>query len=323
MRTSRLGIVLGALIGTFVVALSLPAQAADPLTVRLKWFNQAQFAGFYVAKEKGFYQAAGLDVSVQPGGPDFPAIQMVAGGNEQFGVTSADQILVARSKGVPIVAVAVLYRKSPFVLFSLKSSGIDKAEKFKDKKIGVKTGGNEELVYRAVLKKINLSSQSLTEIPVKFDLTPLLTGQVDVWPGYVINEVIAAREKGFDVNITWPSDYGIDLYADTIFTTEKMLKEHPDQVKRFVAATLKGWNEAVKHPDEAAQATVKQGGKLTYDHELAMMKESIPLLQPDTKPIGSMQPAAWTALQDQLIQGGFLKTSLDLSKAYTTKYLTQ
>jgi NitT/TauT family transport system substrate-binding protein len=321
MRTSRLGIVLGALIGTFVVALSLPAQAADQLTVRLKWFNQAQFAGFYVAKEKGFYQAAGLDVSVQPGGPDFPAVQMVAGGNEQFGVTSADQILVARSKGVPIVAVAVLYRKSPFVLFSLKSSGIDSAEKFKGKNIGVKIGGNEELVYRAVLKKINMPSQSLTETPVKFDLTPLLTGQIDVWPGYVINEVIAAREKGFDVNIIWPSSYGIDLYADTIFTTEKMLQEHPDQVKRFVAATLKGWQDAVAHPDEAAQATVKQSAKLTYAHELAMMKESIPLLQPDTQPIGSMQPAAWAALQEQLIQGGFLKSPLDLSKAYTTKYL--
>src|SRR5471030_2636402 len=148
-------------IGLALLCASVAAHAADAVTVRLKWFNQAQFAGYYVAKEKGYYQEAGLEVSIQPGGPDFPAIQMVAGGNEQFGVTSADQILVARGKGVPVVAVAVLYRKSPFVLFSLKQSGIDKPEKFREKKIGVKLGGNEELIYRAMLGKAVVAAKDL------------------------------------------------------------------------------------------------------------------------------------------------------------------
>jgi NitT/TauT family transport system substrate-binding protein len=317
LRTALLRAVTGALL---LGACAL-ASAADSVSVRLKWFNQAQFAGFYVAKDKGFYDAAGLDVAVQPGGPDFPAIQMVAGGNEAFGVTSADQILVARSKGVPVVAVAVLYRKSPFVLFSLKPSGIDSAAKFSGKKVGLKVGGNEELVYRAVLKKAGVPRQSVQETVVKFDMTPLLTGQVDVWPGYVINEVIAAREKGFDVNIIWPSDYGIDLYADTLFTTEKLLKQNPELVRRFVAATLKGWNDAVAQPEEAARITVRYGSKLSYAHELAMMKESIALLKPDAEPIGSMQPARWAALQEQLIQGGFLKEPLNLDKAYSAGFV--
>jgi NitT/TauT family transport system substrate-binding protein len=317
MRTSWLSVVLGALI----TASSFSAQAADSVTVRLKWFNQAQFAGFYVAKEKGLYQAAGLDVTVQPGGPDFPSIQMVAGGNEQFGVTSADQVLVARGKGVPIVALAVIYRKSPFVLFSLKGSGIDTPAKFAGKKIGLKVGGNEELVYRALLKKAGVSSKDLTEIPVKFDMTPLLTKQLDVWPGYLNNEVIAAREKGFDVQIVSPADYGLDFYADTLFTTEAMVRDHPDEVQRFVTATLKGWNDAIAHPEDAAKLTVKQDSKLSYPHELVMMKDSIPLLKPDAQPVGSMQLANWTALQTLLIQGGFLKGPLDLSKAYTTKFL--
>src|SRR3981081_1575281 len=108
-------------IGLALLCSSWAHGPSGAVTRRLKWFNQAQFAGYYVAREKGFYQEAGLDVSIQPGGPDFPAVQMVAGGNEQFGVTGADQILVARGKGVPVVAVAVLYRKNPFVLFALKS----------------------------------------------------------------------------------------------------------------------------------------------------------------------------------------------------------
>src|SRR3984957_17500827 len=301
--------------------LGAAARADDAVTVRLKWFNQAQFAGFYVAKDKGFYKAAGLDVNIQPGGPDFPAIQMVAGGSEQFGVTGADQILMARSKGVPVVALAVISRRNPFVLFSLAKSGIKTPADFVGKKVGLKIGGNEELIYRAVLAKAGIDKSTLTEIPVKFDITPLLTGDIDVWPGYLINEVLAAKEKGFDVNVVYPSDYGIDLYADTLFTTEKMLEEKPDVVRKFVAATLKGWTSAIAAPEEAAQITEKYGAKLTYDHELAMMKASLPLLKPDAQPVGWMDAANWSAAQKLLVDAGFQKVPVDISKAFTVEFL--
>jgi NitT/TauT family transport system substrate-binding protein len=290
------------------------------VTVRLKWFNQAQFAGFYVAQQNGYYKAAGLDVNIQPGGPDFPAVQMVTGGNEQFGVTGADQILIARSKGVPVVALAVIYRRNPFVLFSLAKSGIKTPADFAGKTIGVKIGGNEELIYRAVLAKAGIDTTKLTEMPVKFDITPLLTGTVDVWPGYLINEVLAAKEKGFDVNVIYPADFGIDLYADTLFTTEKMLKEKPEVVRNFVAATLKGWDAAIAAPEDAAKITVKFGGdKLTYDHELAMMKASLPLLKPDNKPVGFMDAAGWDAAQKLLLGAGFQKQPVNVAEAFTAK----
>ena len=297
-------------------ALCAAAHANESVTVRLKWFNQAQFAGFYLAQEKGYYKAAGLDVNIQPGGPDFPAVQMVTGGNEQFGVTGADQILIARSKGVPVVAVAVIYRRNPFVLFSLAKSGIKTPADYIGKKVGMKIGGNEELIYRAVLANARIDKSKLTEIPVKFDMTPLLTGTVDVWPGYLINEVLAAEEKGFAVNIVYPSEYGIDLYADTVFTTEKMLKEKPDVVRSFVGATLKGWNTAIAAPEEAANITVRYGDKLTYDHELAMMKASVPLLKPDDKPVGFMDVAGWSSAQKLLLSAGFQKDLVDVSNAF-------
>jgi ABC-type nitrate/sulfonate/bicarbonate transport system substrate-binding protein len=296
--------------------LCVAAHASDAVTVRLKWFNQAQFAGFYVAQENGYYKSAGLDVNIQPGGPDFPAVQMVAGGNEQFGVTGADQILIARSKGVPVVALAVIYRRNPFVMFSLQKSGIAKPADWIGKKVGVKIGGNEELIYRAVLAKAKIDKSQLTEIPVKFDIAPLLTGAIDVWPGYLINEVLTAEEKGFPVNIVYPSDYGIDLYADTLFTTEAMLKTKPDVVRNFVAATLKGWNAATAAPEEAARITVKYGDKLTYEHELAMVKASAPLLKPDSKPIGFMDAAGWSSAQQLLLDAGLQKEPIDVAKAF-------
>ncbi len=314
-------LILRLITGAVLMLFADPAFSADPVTVRLKWFNQAQFAGFYVAKENGLYDKAGLDVSIQPGGPDFPAIQMVAGGNEQFGVSSADQILIARSKGVPVVALAVFYRKNPFVLFSLKRSGIDAPAKFSDRTIGVKIGGNEELIYRAVLKNAKVAASSLHEIPIKFDITPLLTGQIDVWPGYLINEVLAAREKGFELNIISPADYGVNVYADTLFTTEKMVREKPELVGKFVAATLQGWADAMASPAQAASDTVKYGSKLSKDHELSMMQASIPLLKPDDQPIGAMSDDGWAAVQALLLDGGFIKKPQDLKAAFTTRFL--
>jgi ABC-type nitrate/sulfonate/bicarbonate transport system substrate-binding protein len=311
--TSAIALVLSAMLTA--------AHAEDTVTVRLKWFHQAQFAGFYVAKEKEFYKSAGLDVDIQPGGPDFPAIQMVTGGNEQFGVTGADQILIARSKGVPVVALAVIFRRNPFVLFSLAKSGIKTPADYVGKNIGVKIGGNEELIYRAVLAKAGIDKAKLNEVPVKFDITPLLAGTVDVWPGYLINEVLAAKEKGFEVNVVSPPDFGIDLYADTLFTTEKMLKEKPDVVRKFVTATLKGWSSAIAAPEAAAQITVKYGSKLTYDHELSMLKASLPLLQPDAQPVGWMDAANWSATQKLLVDAGFQKAPVDVGKAFTVKFL--
>jgi len=308
----------------FVVTLAIgslcgTAYADESVTLRLKWLHQAQFAGFYVAKGKGYYQSAGLDVNIQPGGPDFPAVQMITGGSEQFGVTGADQILIARSKGVPVVALAVIYRRNPFVLFSLAKSGIKTPADFVGKKVGVKIGGNEELIYRAVLSRSEIDASKLTEIPVKFDMTPLLTGTVDVWPGYLINEVLAAKEKGFEVNIVYPSEYGIDLYADTLFTTEKILKQKPDLVRKFVAATLHGWNSAISAPEEAAKITLTYGDKLTYEHELAMMKASVPLLTPDGKPVGFMDEAGWSSAQKLLLAAGFQKQPIDLAKAFAVQ----
>src|SRR6202011_3959906 len=113
----------------------------------------------------------------------------------------------------------------------------------------------------------------------------------------------------------------IDLYADTLFTTEKMLKEKPEIVRKFVTATLKGWTSAMAAPEEAAQITVKYGSKLTYDHELAMMKASLPLLQPDERPVGSMDAAGWSAAQKLLVHGGFQKAPVDIAGAFTLDFL--
>ncbi len=291
------------------------------VSIRLKWLHQAQFAGFYYAKEAGYYSQRGLDVTLQPGGVDYPAIQMVASGSDQFGVTGADQILIARDKGVPVVAVACIYQKTPFVLFSLKSSGITSIKSFPGKRIGVKLGGNEELTYRAMLEKAGVSSKGFTEVPVKFDISPLLDGQVDVWPGYSINEPITAEEKGYAVNLILPSDYGIHFYADVLFTTESLVRTHPDVVAAVTQATVQGWQEALLHKDQAVAYTLRYGSQLTKEHEMKMLIASAPLIAPQGRAIGSMDAAVWKEMDDTMVAEHFLSHEVDVAHAFATEFL--
>jgi len=298
-------------------AASSTAPAA--VSVRLKWLHQSQFAGFYAAAAQGDYDAAGLKVKLDPGGPDSPSVQLVASGSDTFGVAGADQILLAREKGVDVVAVATIYRQTPFVLMTLADSGITTMKQLAGKKVGVKFGQSEEVTYRAMLSAAGMEKPD--EVPVKFDLGPFLSGSVDAFPGYSINEALAASEAGKPVNVIGPASVGLSLYADTIFTTGSEIRKHPEQVKAFVQATMKGWQWAVDHPDAAAALAPKYDSSLKLPHEQAEMKASIPSITPDNHPIGFMDTAGWSSLQDILITQGQMKKRQDLSEVFTTKFL--
>ncbi len=311
----------GAYTGDAVEEVDKSEKTLKKVVLRLKWVHQAQFAGFYAAVEKGFYEEAGIDVEIRPGGADFPSVQMVASGKEDFGVTGADQILLAREKGVPVVALSTIYRETPFVLFSLKESGIETLEELVGEKVGIKLGGNEELTFRAMVKSAGLEGNQIEEMPVKYDVSPLLSGQVKAWPGYVINEVLAVEKQGHKVNVIKPSDYGINFYADTVFAKEELIEEDPELVRSFVQASMKGWEYALEHPEEAAEFGLKYSEDLTLDHEVNMMKASIPLLQPDNTPLGKMELEAWEKLQENLLELDFLKEEQDLNAVFTNEFL--
>lgn len=140
-------------------------------------------------------------------------------------------------------------------------------------------------------------------------------------PGYVINEVLAAEEQGYEVNIIRPGDYGINFYADTLFTTETLIEEDPETVKNFVQASMKGWAYAIEHPDEAAEYGLAYGTNLELEHEVNMMEASIPLLQPERLPLGSMEASEWSALQESLMELGFVETEQLIDEVFTNEFL--
>jgi NitT/TauT family transport system substrate-binding protein len=294
-----------------------------PLSVRLKWLHQAQFAGFYAAADDGLYMKEGLDVTLHAGGLDFPSIQMVASGSDQVGLTAADQFLTARSKGVPVVAIAVLLRKNPMVFFHRKGAVTGGAKGWAGKKVGVKIGGTEELNYRATLRAQGVDAGSLEEVPVKYDLAPFLSGRVDVWPGYAFNEPLLARAKGAEVEMLLAADLGVPIFTDVLFTTEAQLARDRASIVKFLRATLAGWDRVLANPARAADLALARNDKLDRAHQLAGFAAMVPFVKPDDKPVGAMDAAGWEAVQKILVDEGRLSEPVDISKSIDIKLLDE
>lgn len=250
----------------------------ENVILQLKWFNQFQFAGFYAAKEKGFYAEEGLNVTIKQGGPLVSPLKEVLTGKAEFGIAGPDLIQM-RALGKPVKAIMTIFQQSPTCLISLKGSGITEPEDFKNKVVGVLS----DFTYvelQLLLKKVGLTKKDIRMKRWTFNMEAFYKGEYDVVPVYITNEPDLARKAGYDVNIIKPSDYGIRFPGDTLFVTESYLKEHPDIVEKFVRATYKGWLYAIEHPEEVVNIILEKYNtqNLTKDHLMYEAKHVIKLV---------------------------------------------
>src|SRR3989344_4263752 len=285
----------------------------DNVTIRLKWLHQSQFAGYYAAAQEGFYKDEGINVKLVPGGAETPSIQIVAGGSEQFGVSGMAQLIEARAKGIPVVALATTYRKNPLIWFGIDES-IKTPQDLVGKKVGLTVGSNSDLLFRAMLKKTGIDINDITIVPVKYDLSLLLEREVDMYEGYLTDQPISAELAGYKTYVLNPSDYGIYFYGDTLFTTEKVIKENPDLVNRFTKATLRGWQFAYDNPEKAVDYVLMYSDQLNKEQEMKGMKASLELIKPDNKPIGTIELNVVQQMQDLLVEYNIIDSSIDLNK---------
>ncbi|MEY2672086.1 MAG: hypothetical protein RL687_503, partial [Candidatus Parcubacteria bacterium] len=183
------------------------------VNLQLKWKHQAQFAGNYVAIEKGFYEDEGMIVNPIPFDFKGSVVDIVVSGAADFGIGAADELILARSKGVPIKAIAVIYRINPTVAYSLKKSNITKPQDFVGKTVGIQKTANIKYMYGAMMTKLGIDRNKINEVDIGHDASELLDGSVDVSTGYIINEPNLVKEAGQDVNTILLADYGVDMYA--------------------------------------------------------------------------------------------------------------
>jgi len=296
------------------------------ITLQLKWVYNAGFAGDLVAKEKGFWKEQGLDVEVRPGGVGVAPVKVVAVGDAQFGVATGDQLLLAAEEGVPVVAIALAYRDNPLSWITRSDSGMNSARDFKGKKIGLSFIDDEPL-FNAMMAHVGLDPKKDFQIvPVKFDTSPFLRGEVDAFPVYRNTQAIEIaaelNKQGVGAQVIGPADEGIVSYSNLYFVTRGFEKKHPDTVRAFVAGVLKGWAYAQAHPDEAAEIVARYDKETKPDIIKMQVRATNKLVQPSPADhIGEMTADGWASTEQILLQAKQLKKQLDVSSVFAEKYV--
>src|SRR5215467_4652486 len=295
-----------------MLAGAIGAQAADSLTLQLKWVTQAQFAGYYVAKEKGMYDAVGLDVTIKPGGPDINPSQVIAGGGADVVLDWMPSALATREKGVPLVNIAQVFQKSGMELTCRKETGITKPADFKGKTLGVWFAGNEYpfLSWMSTLG-LKTDGSGVTVLKQGFNVDPLLQKQADCISTMTYNEYWQVIDAGIPADqlvVFKYEDQGVATLEDGIYTLEKNLKDPAmvDKLARFVKASMKGWDWAVAHPDDAAMIVLSndETGAQTEKHQKRMMGEIAKLVGKSDKGTGYLDEAAYQRTVKILLAGG-------------------
>jgi NitT/TauT family transport system substrate-binding protein len=287
------------------------AASAEAVTLQLKWVAQAQFAGYYVAQAQGFYKEAGLDVTIKPGGPDIAPPQIIAGGGADVIIDWMPSALASREKGVPLVNIAQPFKRSGMMLTCRKDTGITKPEDFKGKTLGVWFFGNE-YPFLSWMSQLNIptkgGSDGVTVLKQGFNVDPLLQKQADCISTMTYNEywqVIEAGVKPEDLIVFKYEDQGVATLEDGLYVLEGKLKDPAfvTTMAKFVKASMKGWDWAREHPDDAAKIVLDNDatGAQTEGHQKTMMQEINKLTEGSD---GTLDVAAADRTVDTLMKGG-------------------
>lgn len=309
IRSSKL---TQAMLAAVLVVCSTAASAADKVTVQLKWLPQAQFAGYYVAQSKGYYKAEGLDVTIKPGGPDISPVQVIAGNGADVVVNWMPDALAAREAGVPLVNIAQVFDQSGLMLTCRKASGVSSPKDFKGKTLGVWYGGNEYPFLNWMAKLGYKPDSDIKILKQGFNVDPLLQNQAACISTMIYNEywqLVDAGIKESDLVTFFYEKEGVASLEDGLYVLESRLKD-PAFVARmgkFLKATFKGWNDAVKDPAAAARIVVSadMSGSASEKVQKRQMENVAKLITTaGTDKIGYLEPAAYERTVKVLLAAG-------------------
>jgi NitT/TauT family transport system substrate-binding protein len=276
-----------------------------------QWIPQAQFAGYYVAYEKGFYRQHNLDVKILRGGPEWPASDMVTRGRADFGTLFLANGIEKRAHGGKLVNLAQIVQRSALMLVAKKSQGILKPEDINGHKVGL-WGDEFRLQPRAFFGTYHLQ---VTEVPQSTTMNLFLRGGVQVASAMWYNEYHALLNAGMnpdELTTFFLSDYGMNFPEDGIYCREDLAKRHPEQCRAFVAASIEGWKYAFAHPDEALDVVMQyvQAANVSTDrvHQKWMLEKMRELIQPQGSdlPLGTLKEEAYARVARALQEAGMI-----------------
>ncbi|MCW9053720.1 MAG: ABC transporter substrate-binding protein [Motiliproteus sp.] len=231
---------------------SLVWTAEVPVSLQLLWKHQFQFAGYYVAKERGFYKEAGLDVEIKEFSNQTDLVGDVVNGNNTFAV-GRSSLIVDKGRGSPIVALMAAFQQSPLMLITKTSSGIETPQDLKGQRVMITKDAEQVAEILAMMLRQGVREADFDQQDHSFNLEDLVNGVTDAYGAYLSNEPYQLQQRGIPYHVLHPRDFGFDMYSDILFTSERYLAEHPEKVQAFLHATIRGWEHAFEHIDDTAE----------------------------------------------------------------------
>jgi NitT/TauT family transport system substrate-binding protein len=303
-----------------------PASPPAETSIQLSWIHEYSVSGFHAAEENGHFAAENLEVRMEEGGFGeegyIDPIAQVLDGSEDFGLADGFQLLTARAEGKPVVAIGVIFQRSPIGLVSLAESNMARPQDLVGHTVSVAEGGGAQLLYGALLSSQGVDPAEVNFVPrTTFGIDPLINGEVDTMGAWIVNEGVAVEEAGYEPQFILYSDYGVEAYQVAIFTTEEMIAEKPDVVERFLRATAQGWQDVIDDPDGAAELTLQYNDGLDLEAQRRRLQASLPLINPaGSRPV-MMQPDVWESTHNIMLEQGLLDEPLDIDEVYTLEFL--
>jgi NitT/TauT family transport system substrate-binding protein len=308
-----------------------------PVSLQLQWFVQAQFGGYYAAKDKGYYEEQCLDVTILEGGVDIVPQTVLAQGGADYAISWVPKALASREQGAMITNVAQVFQRSGTLQVSFKEKNITTAADFKGKKIGNWGFGNEYEVFAAITKAGLDPAADVELVGQQFDMLALLNGEIDAAEAMTYNEYAQVLEavnpdtgelyQPEDFNVVNYNDEGVAMYQDAIWASEERLADpaYQDTTQRFVTASLKGWVFCRDNAQECADIITANGSKLGASHQLWMMNEVNKLIWPSPLGVGVIDEALWgqtvnVALNTKNLEGATIITAEPAAEAWTNQF---
>jgi PAS domain S-box-containing protein len=288
-----------------IVQWTASAEPLSTVNLQLKWLHQFQFAGYYAALEKGFYRDVGLNVVIHEHTRDRSPLQRLRSGEVEY-IVAGSELIVERSKGVPVVALSAITQHSPLALLVTKNSGIKSPSDLRDKRVMTDLGLTNAPIL-AMLKKF-LKENEFIHQKSSYKINDLIDGKTDAFNAYVTNQGFFLKEQGIGFHYLHPTRYGIDFYDDILATTEQEITLNPQRATAFREASLKGWRYALDHSEEIVELILKkynsqEKSRAHLQYEAIQMRE---MIQPLLVNLGYMHRDRWIHIQDTLTELGFL-----------------
>jgi len=303
---------------------TIPAIAShspsETIKIQLKWKHQFQFAGFYMALEKGIYRDAGLNVQLIEGHADKSPVDSIIRAGAQYAVSDTGA-MIYNAKGLPVQVVAAIFQHSPLILVSRQSLDISNPIHIKQQRIMLQPGYQMAEAV-AALKKAGISNSDFIRQASTYQINDLIQGKTDIFSAYSTNEPYYLRQQGWPYHLFRPIDYGIDFYGDILITHSDEIRQHPDRVEAVRKASIAGWKYALEHIDETIAVIQKKYNTQhkSREHLLFEANAIADIMMPKFINIGYMSMQRWQAIADVYQQQGLLdKTFKPQSFVYQAK----